>query len=87
MIHRPGQIAKRELEHLTRLERTGAGGRHRRCANPTSPGRAVEDRFDEDRTNIEVTGVRVMRQAHGVGEGIVPGTLVVDGVALRISGR
>jgi len=31
--------------------------------------------------------MRLMREAHGVGKGVVPGALVVDGVALRIAGR
>jgi len=31
--------------------------------------------------------MRPMREAHGVGKSVVPGALVVDGVALRIAGR
>src|SRR6516165_7263025 len=31
--------------------------------------------------------MHLMRKAHGVGKGVVPGALVVDGVALRIAGR
>ncbi len=31
--------------------------------------------------------MRLMREAHGVGKGVVPGALVVDGVALWIAGR
>ena len=50
------------------------------------PGRTVEDRFDEDGAQIEVVGMRPVREAHGVGEGVVPGALVVDRVALRIAG-
>src|SRR5216683_3813193 len=30
--------------------------------------------------------MRLVREAHGVGKGVVPGTLVVDGVALWIAG-
>ena len=30
--------------------------------------------------------MRPVHEAHGVGEGVVPGALVVDGVALRIAG-
>src|SRR5260370_6227244 len=31
--------------------------------------------------------MRLVREAHGVGKGVVPGALIVDGVALWIAGR
>ena len=82
MAHRAGQFAEGGLEHLARLERAGAGGGLAGSQVPHVPGRAVEDRFDEDGAHVEVVGVRLVGAAHGVGEGIVPGALVLDGVAL-----
>ena len=38
------------------------------------------------RTDVEVAAVRLVRAAHGIGEGIVPGALVLDGVALGKAG-
>ena len=86
MAHCPGQIAEGGLEHLARLERAGAGRGLAGTQVPHAPGRTVEDRFREDGAQIEVVGMRLVREAHGVGKGVVPGALVVDGVALWIAG-
>ena len=87
MAHRAGQVAESGLEHLARLERAGAGGGLAGAQVPHLPGRTVQDRFDEDGAQVEVVGMRLVRAAHGIGEGVVPGALVLDGVALRDSGR
>ena len=46
----------------------------------------VGDRFREDGAIIEVVGMRLGREARGVGKGVVPGAVVVDGVELWIAG-
>ena len=86
MVHRFGQIAERGLEHFARLERAGAERGLAGMRVPHLPRRSVEDRFGEDVAHFEIAGMRLVREAHGVGIGVVPGTLVVDGVALGIAG-
>ena len=85
MAHRAGQIAEAGLEQVARLERAGGGCGLAGARVPHAPGCPVEDRFHEDGAQIEVIGMRPMREPHGVGEGIVPGALVVDGLALWVA--
>ena len=87
MAHGRRQVAKRRFQHFARLG--GAGARHGFAGArvPHLPGRAIEDRFDEDGAYIEFVWIRPVRQAHGIGKSVVPWSLVVNRVALGIAGR
>ncbi len=86
MTQRAGDSAECGVENLLRLQRAGALGGGAGAQIPHQPGRAVHDGFDEDAADVEVAAVRLVCAAHRVGEGIVPGALVLDGVALREAG-
>ncbi len=86
MAQRAGDGSEGGVEHLLRLERAGVVGGRAGAQIPHLPGRAVHNRFDEDGTDVEVAAVRLVGAAHGVGEGIVPGALVLDRVTLGEAG-
>src|SRR5262245_38798463 len=80
-------MAEGEARRFARPEGAGAGCALATAQSPHTPGRTVENRFCEDEAQIEVVRVRLVREPHGVGKGIVPGALVFDWVTLRITGR
>jgi hypothetical protein len=80
-------IAESGFEYFACLQRAGAGRGLTGPQVPHTPGRTVEDRFCEDAAQIEVVGMRLVGEPHGVGKGVVPGALVVDRIALWIASR
>ena len=85
MVHSSRQIAEGRLKYLARLDRASAWRRFARTQVPHAPRCAVQDRFDEDGAQIEIASMRAMSKAHRVGEGIVPGALVVDGLTQGVA--
>ena len=85
VVHRAGQRAERAFQNLARFSGAGVGRGFAGALVPHPPRCAVHDRLDEDVPYVEVVGMRLMDAAHGIGEGIVPGRLVLDHVALRIA--
>ena len=86
MVHRAGQIAERRFQHFARLKRAGARCGLAGTRVPHLPGCAIEDGLDEDGAQVEVVRMRAVRDAHGVGEGVVPRVLVVDRIHAGDSG-
>ncbi len=68
MAHGRRQVAKRRFQHFARLGGAGARRGFAGARVPHLPGRAIEDRLDEDGAYIEVVWIRPVRQAHGIGK-------------------
>ncbi len=86
MVHRAGQVAEGGFEDVAGFQRAGAWRGFAGAQVPHLPRGAVEDCLDKDAAYVEVVGMGLVGAAHGIGEGVVPGALVVDGLALGVAG-
>jgi hypothetical protein len=87
MVPARGDVAEGALQHLDRLLGAGAGRRLAGLEVPHQPGRLVHDRLGEHRAQVEIVRMGMEQLAHLDGEGLVPGGLVLDRLALRVARR
>ncbi len=87
MIPRRGLGLEQALEQLLRLLRPGLLGNATAREVPHLPRRLVHDRFGQHAADVEIIAEAGVDLAHLLGEGLVPGRLVLDRIALGIAGR
>ena len=87
MIPARRDVAEGAFQHLDRLLRAGARRRLAGLEVPHLPRRLVHDRLGIDRAQVEIVRMGAEQLAHLDGEGLVPGRLVLDHLALRVARR